>query len=1261
MDTRRLDRLCGAFRARLRALMFQAGACRLITQALVLLPLFLALDWWAHLGALTRCLTLGVYLLALGATAWWTLLAPLGRKWSNPEVLAYLDTVLPGERAMLLELYQLIRGEGIQEGETPAGREMIEKAVADMEPLVQQAAGSRTLYRRRAMTWLKTAAIAAALVAAVAVPLQLTGGGYVSIGLERFFNPFSQRRWPHRTTIKLHEPKNGWTIPQMESFTIEGQVSGQVVPPQVTLAYKSKTTGYWIKEKVAVRDDGSLKYTFPEVREEIRFQVTGGDYETDYMTIKIVERPFLRKILADYDYPDYAGIPDRKVEGGQLVGLEGTKVKLSFESSMALNKVVMKLRLKQKGKAGAEKETSEELPLSGGGKKFSKEFYLIADGSYSIELYEVNGFREAKPERYEIRVTPDNPPEVELLAPGRNLIATKRATVEVALKASDDFGLKTVEFMWSLDDGKSQPLTDRVTGPLAPKGKSKRASFTWDLRKMKDLPKTGVITYSVRVKDVNPAPGRGLSETAAMEIKLVSPSQFHFDLFEQAKRIEAEARIAWENQYAAWVLGGEWLRKGSGKEEDQLWRDMKEKQELAIRASRAMENYLLDLTEQYEKNGMQRDFMAGRLAVITELLRHVTGTEHPAIAEGLRRARPKTDADAAPARLKGLRGSQVKKFSPNQKLATLYLERLVKRLFDWRDLQTTLIRTTLLHEEQEEVLGITQKLAPKTLGQELEDLPDDVQDELITLGKRQRTLFDVESELEKELEFQIHRAEQQQRKSILASLRGAYKGLRNNGVNSNLKVAAKKIENNQSFQIIKNQKSALQVLSLVKGGLIYAGQKVDPEPKITLAMTPSKILDVQPKTKVEDPGEEPVEVAGTGEVEALTPEELLANLPVGSDPITMAINVAWEAQDAVRARTAYLHDNSAGEMPRYVTMKQGILLEKQAMAIRVLDLALKQTAKGKGTPQPVGQSLKIIRGELDQSRQLIAKRVLGKPTQQLQSDSMESLDDLRRRYIPMQKSVAEEAEENRKRKGLDAFNRKYLVRGKDLDATVMVIDKLNHLQLLERDALRKVKRFAAHPGKPGLLADMEKGNRLQAASSLGEAIKLLSEVKSAAAGMSPEVVTKVKETGVGPLVDLEFAALSAGVKAGGRDKELTEPLEAAASLVESTLSALKDLLGERVKPKIAKTAGESEKAPTMTLEQWEKMRTPEYLRAQLKNNKNLPPEVREIMLKALSRKFPEKYKDLLANYYASFISGGGEKKPGEEGDKGGTEKKEDAK
>jgi hypothetical protein len=1237
MDTSKLDGLCGVFRRRLRLLMMQAGAGRVIAGALVLLPMFMFLDWWLHLGTLWRCLALLLYAGALGATAWWTLLRPLGRNWSNEEILSYIDSILPAKKAMLLELYQLIGGRDIQEASTDAGRQMVDEAAQELEPLISEAAAARHLYRRRAMNWLKCAGAALVILLVLAMPLS----SYMAIGLERFFNPFSGQRWPHRTTITLKEPITGWTIPQLESFTVEGAVRGQV-PPQVTLSYRGENTGYWIREKVAVRDDGRIKYVFPEVREKIRFFVAGGDYQTDQKTIGIVARPFLKSIQATYDYPDYAGIPDRSLAGGQLVGLEGTKVKLDFESSMALKDAVMVLSLAGDSSDSKKIETRQKFKLSDDGRHFSREMFLTVDGSYSIELYEINGFREAKPERYEIRVTPDNPPEVELLSPGRNLIATKKATLEVALRASDDFGLKTVEFLWSLDGKKEAPLTDRITGPLTPEGKSKRASFVWDLRKMKNLPASGLIRYSVRVKDVNPAPGRGISVTTPMEIKLVKPSQFHFDLFEAAKRIEAEGRLAWESQYAAWVLAGQWMQKGTGKEEDPLWLEMKDKQNLAIRAARAMETYLLELSEQYEKNGLQREFMAGRLGVIVELLRQVTTRQHPPIAQGLRRARPGSQAEAAAARLKVLRRKQVRKFIPNQKLATLYLERLVKRLFDWRDLQTTLIRTTMLHEEQDEVLTITTKLAPQALGQELEDLADELQDQLLTLGKRQRTLFDVESELEKELEFQIHRAEGQKRKSILLPLRAAYKGLRAKGVKNNLKIAARKIENNQAFQIIKNQKAALQVLSLVKGGLIQAGQKVEAQSPIVLAMTPSRVLDVKPAAIAEKPDDGSEQTAETGEVEALTPEELLANLPVGSDPVTVAINVAWEAQDAVRARTEYLNSNSKGQMPRYVRLKQGLLTEKQDLALRVLLLAVKESDNRKY--KPVSQALQEIKISMLQSRELIGKRILGKLTYQMQSDTMDALDDLRRLYLPLQKTVAEAVEENVKRKGLDAFNRKFLLRAKDLEGAVAIISRLNQLQLLLRDAMRRVKRLAGYPGRKGLLAKFETINRARGATMLGAATVLLSEAGGLVGGLSDEVRPKVLEVGMAALAEVKAGALADRLKTGGQDKQLTEPATRAAALVGAALSGMRDLLSERVKPKVKEQTEEGSQTPVMSLEQWEKMRTPEYLRARLKENNNLPPEIRQIMLKALSRKFPKKYRNLLANYYASFVTAGGKKK-----------------
>src|SRR5208337_2608850 len=114
---------------------------------------------------------------------------------------------------------------------------------------------------------------------------------------------------------------------------IRASVNGRV-PPELVLAYRSQSTGYWIKERIAVRADGSAAYTFPEVREPFSFYLQGGDYTTDTRWVTIIERPYLKRIVAHYEYPDYAGVPNRDVESGQLFGLEGTQVRLEFESSM---------------------------------------------------------------------------------------------------------------------------------------------------------------------------------------------------------------------------------------------------------------------------------------------------------------------------------------------------------------------------------------------------------------------------------------------------------------------------------------------------------------------------------------------------------------------------------------------------------------------------------------------------------------------------------------------------------------------------------------------------------------------------------------------------------------------------------------------------------------------------------------------------------------------------------------------------------------
>lgn len=1218
--TKKIDRLCGWFRRRLRLMLWKAGICRMLIIALALLPVFLVLDWWIHLDTPLRLLALVVYLGLIGITCWFTLLKPLRRTWDNKEVLGYLDSVMDPEDGMLLDYYEILRQESIQELESGTGQELADRAADSLEPVVAKAKKAESLQKKNMRKWIRIASVLLITVVAFAVPLQK----YAIIGCTRFFNPFSRLRWPHRTSIELAEPENGWTIPQFEDLKVTGNVTG-VVPPQVLLAYQGEKTGYWIKEKINVRDDGHIEYTFKEVGEPIEFYIEGGDFRTYDRTIEIINRPYLEKITAHYDYPAYAKIPDKTSQGGQLYGLEGTKVRLEFECSMELKKALFVME-------GEEPEELEKKSET----RFEKNLVLQKSGRYKIELYEKHGFREARPEEYDVRVIPDAPPVVEILAPGMDLVATGKASVDISFRAEDDFGLKKVAFMYSVENSEPVALTDKITGPIRQKGTPSEASFTWDLRKT-ELPPQGIINYHVYVEDINPT-GRGKVKSRKFRINLVKPSEFHRKAIEDAKRLETEARIAWENQMAAWKLTKQWQKKGTGEEHDKLWVEMNDKQDLAIRASRSMDLFLRDLTEKYTRNNMSREFMSVRLGIIKDHVQHVVKKLHPDVDSAIRDTKPKTAEESVPGRLKTKRNNASSSFIKTQKLALLHLERVLMKLFDWRDLQMTTVRTTLLHEEQGEVLTLTEKIAPLFIGQEKEDIPEKALEDLLTLGKRQQTMFDVETELENQLVHMKFKARKQKRLSIQKPLDVAYKVLRNRSVNDNLKKAAKMIANNQPYQILDNQRAALHALDIVKGGFIVAGKKVTKDKKIVLAMVPNedlgKIEEVGVKVAKgdqEQPGEtDTAEGAGT-DTGPLSAKDLLDSLPQGTDILSKAISIAWEVEDNVLARTKYLSQNSSSkEMPRYIQLKQRIIGEYQGSALTAINRAVKEAEeKAKDTVLPA--VLKQVANEFSQSHGLIRKKLIGKITQQLQADSMATLKDILQ-YIALKKVIGEIVSENKRRDGVDAFDRKFLFREQNLDAGESVISHLSQAGILQEDIGRKVSRFLKMTPSSDIIKKIEEHNKKTAQQNIAELKKLVGDAENRLGSLTEDL----KEFIAKEKIDEEMKEIAVKDKLNISEDALAA-YEKNTELMASIIQKMRTLLEEREKAAVEVAKKDEEEPEQITLEDFKKQRSAEYLTKLLKEDTQLPEEIRNIMLKALKKGFPDKYRDLLAAYYASIL------------------------
>lgn len=1247
-----LNRLCQGFRRKMRTLLGLSAAARMACLAILLFAGVALVDWRWHLPTAARLEFLAIWLVSLAAMAWWCWLLPLRRRWTNNEVLAWLDARFPEGESHLVEMYELAQLDDAGEFETDRSRQLAESSLSELP----QAVSNVTLSEAFAHGSTNRGLMAAGALVLVLVACTAVAPNYVAIGGQRFFNPFSTVRWPHRTMIAVAEPANGWTVPQLESFTVAAKLSGEV-PVQVTLAYRTPSSPGWIRQRLPVAD-AAVMYTFPEVREPVEFTLAGGDYETDLFEVAVIHRPYLKQITAHYHYPSYLGLADRTVTGGQLNGIEGTTVRLEFESSMPLDSALVEITASAPQRGEREAPESERRKLERrSDTHFETTLMLTANGQYSVELYEANGYREARPEIYEIRVTPDELPEIELHLPGQDLVETSQATIDVAFTARDQLGLAKVEFYYQIDDRDPRALSTRMTGPVPQSGSDVSVRFPWRLKQL-ELPEVGTLRYFVRVQDNNPT-GRGVRQSATRQVKLVKPSEFHLEALEQAKLLEEEARIAWRNQLQSWHVGGEWLSAPGSGLEDPVWNEMQEAQEKSFRAAEQMKRHLQLLTDKYERNDMARDFMAGRLSVIAELTNRLVEQEHGKIRNGLDQARPKTDASAAPEQLRLLRQASLQSMTSQQKMAVLMLERMLRKLYDWRDLQTSAVTTKLLREQQTDVQTLTEEVAPKTIAKEIEDLSDDDQERLLTLGKQQRAIFDAETGLETQLTYLMYKAERQQRKSILDPLQAAFGNLRNNRVNHHLKRAAEMIENNQPSQIIDNQRAAVRALNVVEAGLLLAGQTVDDDEPLTLAMIPSNESQFDPDLiKPSDVAQKPPEDSEpiTSESPVVSSNELPV-LPEGSDALSATIRLAVELEDNTLGRTRYLEENrTPAEMPRFVQLKLLRLTERQSAALEGLAGAIKlaetelETPGSEENPDAANvpsvdvarqaarhrQMLPLLaeaRQHFLQSARLLEKQQTDGNVQQVQADAIAGLEDLLQQ-IAFLKSVDEGISENVRLGGVDAFGRPYVVQGVNLTVLVDVLDELGFARCRQAIVLRHLGRFQKSPaaGEFAIGLDAEGRRRAQELQQ-GAAIQLQAVLDSAAT-LSPDVA-RLMQT---PLkaIDVEtLTNIARQISDPQQDEASTDAITVSQEQLADAIGVLRELLEERVAPEPTAVAGDPSKPDSAM--QVSQFTSREELAELLKSQTNLSPEVRDRMVRALAREFPEKYRELLKAYFASFV------------------------
>ena len=167
-------------------------------------------------------------------------------------------------------------------------------------------------------------------------------------------------------------------------------------------------------------------------------------------TLKVVDLPYVQKLELEYHFPAYTGLEPRKVEdGGDIAVLQGHRSPRARRADD--DDAGRRDRAERQGHRGAG-ACAAATALS------TASSWPTSDGFYRIELDAPTGEKVTASPQYTIDVLTDQPPTVSIAKPGRDTSASPIEEVFVEARAEDDYGVKDLELVYSVNGGAEKTL-----------------------------------------------------------------------------------------------------------------------------------------------------------------------------------------------------------------------------------------------------------------------------------------------------------------------------------------------------------------------------------------------------------------------------------------------------------------------------------------------------------------------------------------------------------------------------------------------------------------------------------------------------------------------------------------------------------------------------------------------------------------------------------------------------------------------------------
>ena len=259
-----------------------------------------------------------------------------------------------------------------------------------------------------------------------------------------------------------------------------------------------------------------------DITEDQEFYVKANDDKSKTFEIQVIKQPSYT-YQVERVFPSYINQKPETLEELNMDAPLGTELKWTITSSSKVK--AMEVRI------GEEEKLNAEISDDGKTITFSKK----ADKAFNYSFLWTEG-QSGKDFQYvdvqnSIKVIEDTLPEIQLISPSSDGLATTKKNLNLNFKGTDDYGLGKAHLIYSVkrDEAKSDGESEIVRKEIHNfEGNSSGShTFSWKVADDIDELKAGdQISYQVEVQDLFPGEKKHIRQSATRKISIVTPERY---------------------------------------------------------------------------------------------------------------------------------------------------------------------------------------------------------------------------------------------------------------------------------------------------------------------------------------------------------------------------------------------------------------------------------------------------------------------------------------------------------------------------------------------------------------------------------------------------------------------------------------------------------------------------------------------------------------------------------------------------------------